>query len=72
LPADKATALNSYVKMASQWSGMVSGARKLAARLGKLHGGADYKVEFVAFDGEDHASGLPAALSRGMRFAFNQ
>jgi len=72
LPTDKASSLKSYLKMASQWSGMVSGARQLAARLGKLHGGADYKVQFVAFDGEDDASVLPAALSRGMRFAFNQ
>ena len=72
LPPDKAAAINAYVKMAGHWSGMVSGARDLAARLGKLHGGSDYKVEFVAFEGEDHASVLPAALSRGMWFAFNQ
>jgi predicted alpha/beta superfamily hydrolase len=72
LPPGRAAAINAYVKMASQWSGMVSGARDLATRLGKLRGGSDYKVEFVAFEGEDHASVLPAALSRGMWFAFNE
>lgn len=71
LPADKAASLGVYVKMASQWSGMMSGSRNLAGRLGKLHGGADYKVQFVAFDGEGHASVAPAALSRGMHFAFD-
>jgi len=72
LPPDKAAALNAYVKMAGQWSGMVSGARDLAARLGKIHGGAGYKVRFVAFEGENHASVQPAALSRAMHFAFDQ
>jgi predicted alpha/beta superfamily hydrolase len=72
LPADKAEALTTYVKMASQWSGMVSGARNLAGRIGKLHGGTGYKVQFVAFEGESHSSVQPAALSRGMHFAFDQ
>ncbi len=72
LPPDKAAALNTYVKMASQWSGMVSGARDLAGRIGKLRGGTGYKVQFVAFEGESHSSVPPAALSRGMHFAFDQ
>jgi uncharacterized protein len=72
LPPDKAEALGAYVKMASQWSGMVNGAKDLATRLGKLHGEASYKVQFIAFEGENHASVIPAALSRGMHFAFDQ
>ena len=71
LPPDKSAALNTYVKMASQWSGMVSGARDLAGRIGKLRGGTAYKVQFVAFEGESHSSVAPAALSRGMHFAFD-
>jgi predicted alpha/beta superfamily hydrolase len=71
LPADRANSLNTYVKMASAWSGMVSGSRSLANRLSSFSGAPDYKVGFVAFAGEDHASVLPAALSRGMRFAFD-
>lgn len=70
LPADKATELTAYVKMASQWSGMITGARDLVARLGKIQGGPDYKVSFVEFAGENHASVTPAALNRGMWFAF--
>lgn len=72
LPPDKAEALDTYVKMASQWSGMVTGARDLAARIGKLRGGTGYTVQFVAFEGESHSSVQPAALSRGMHFAFDQ
>jgi predicted alpha/beta superfamily hydrolase len=72
LPPDEAASLGAYVKMASQWSGMVSGARDLASRLEKLHGGTGYLVKFAAFDGESHASVQPAALSRGMHFAFDQ
>jgi predicted alpha/beta superfamily hydrolase len=72
LPADKAAALGAYVKMASQWSGMVSGARNLAGRIGKLRGGTGYTVQFVSFEGESHSSVPPAALSRGMHFAFDQ
>jgi hypothetical protein len=72
LPADKRQALTAYVKMASRWSGMVSGARDLAGRMQAIHGGPGYEARFVAFEGEDHASVLPAALSRGMRFAFDQ
>jgi len=72
LPPDKAAALSSYVKMAGQWSGMVSGARDLAGRIGKLRGGTGYKADFVSFEGESHASVPPAALSRGMHFAFDQ
>ncbi|HEV2703660.1 MAG TPA: alpha/beta hydrolase-fold protein [Steroidobacteraceae bacterium] len=70
LPPDKATELTAYVKMASAWSGMISGARDLAARLGRIQGGQDYKVSFVAFAGENHASVIPVALNRGMWFAF--
>lgn len=72
LPPDKAESLGAYLKMASQWSGMVSGARDLATRLGKLHGAPGYTVQFVAFDGESHASVQPSALNRGMHFAFDQ
>jgi predicted alpha/beta superfamily hydrolase len=71
LPPDRAAALTTYVKMASQWSGMVSGPRELAARLGKVRGGEGYQVRFVTFEGENHASVIPAALSRGMHFAFD-
>jgi len=70
LPPDRAKSLRDYVAMASRWSGMVSGSRVLGERLGKLSGQPGYEVRFVAFDGEDHASVLPAALGRGMRFAF--
>lgn len=70
LPADKAAELRAYVKMAGQWSGMVLGSRNLAERLAKLKGPPSYKVKFVAFDGESHASVPPAALARGMQFAF--
>ena len=72
LPPDKAEALTTYVTMASQWSGMVSGARNLAGLLGKLRGGAGYTVQFVSFEGESHSSVLPSALSRGVHFAFDQ
>jgi hypothetical protein len=72
LPADKAAELAAYVNMASRWSGMVSGTQSLAARLEKLQGTAAYRVAFVAFEGEGHASGVPAALARGMQFAFVQ
>lgn len=72
LPADKAAELTAYVKMASHWSGMVSGARNLVGRLEKLKGTPTYKVSFVTFEGESHASVVPAALSRGIQFAFGQ
>jgi uncharacterized protein len=72
LPADRRAEVVAYVKMASSWGGMVSGARDLSDRLEKLHGGPEYKVDFVAFAGEDHASVSLAALSRGMNFAFSQ
>jgi predicted alpha/beta superfamily hydrolase len=71
LPADKAASLGAYLTMANHWSGMVSGSRDLAGRLGKVRGGDGYEVHFVAFDGESHASVQPAALSRGMHFAFD-
>jgi len=70
LPPDKAAELTAYLKVATTWSGMVSGARTLATRLGSIPGGADYKVSFVAFAGENHASVIPAAINRGMWFAF--
>ncbi len=72
LPAERRTELTAYLTIANRWSGMVSGARSLAARLGALHGGAAYKVEFAAFAGEGHASSKPAALSRAIQFAFTQ
>jgi predicted alpha/beta superfamily hydrolase len=70
LPADQAAELTAYVSMASRWSGMVSGTRSLAERLATLDGSASYRTAFVAFEGEGHASSLPAALARGMHFAF--
>lgn len=70
LPPERAAELTAYVKMAGQWSGMVSGARNLADRLGKVAGPPTYKVSFVAFAGESHSSTIPAALSRGLQFAF--
>jgi hypothetical protein len=70
LPPDKRAELKSYVQMAGQWSGMVSGARKLAARLAAITGNPNYTVKFVAFAGEDHQSVIPASISRGMWFAF--
>ena len=72
LPPDKAAALKAYLAMASRWSGMVSGSRALSARLQAVHGGAGYQVRFAAFADEDHSSVLPAALSRGMHFAFDR
>jgi predicted alpha/beta superfamily hydrolase len=72
LPAQQKTELTDYVKMASGWSGMVSGARNLSDRLGKLQSGPTYKVRFVAFEGEGHSTVPFAALSRGMQFAFVQ
>lgn len=69
LPEAQRTELTTYVQMASQWSGMVSGSRSLSERLAALDGGA-YKVQFVAFEGENHGTVQPAALMRGMRFAF--
>lgn len=70
LPADRAAELTAYVSMAGRWSGMVSGTRGLAERLATLDGPAPYRAAFVAFDGEGHASSVPAALSRAMQFAF--
>ena len=70
LPPDKAADLSAYLKKADTWSGMVSGARDLATRLGRVSGGPDYKVSFVAFAGENHASVIPVAINRGMWFAF--
>ncbi len=70
LPADRAAELTSYLAKANTWSGMVAGARDLAARLGRIPAGPDYKVSFVAFAGENHASVIPAAINRGMWFAF--
>ena len=69
LPPDRKSDVIAYVKMAGSWEGMISGARNLAGRLGKLHGGSNYKVEFVSFPGERHETVPPAALSRGMHFA---
>jgi predicted alpha/beta superfamily hydrolase len=70
LPADKATQVRAFAQMTSHWSGMVSGARDLATRLARIPGAPDYKVTFVAFAEETHGTVSPAALSRGMWFAF--
>jgi predicted alpha/beta superfamily hydrolase len=70
LPADRAAELTAYVRMAGQWSGMVSGTKALAGRLGALEGSPPYRAAFVAFDGENHSSTVAAALARGMQFAF--
>jgi len=51
---------------------MVSGARQLADRLKALPGAKPYTVRFFAFSDEDHATVVPASLSRGMWFAFAQ
>jgi predicted alpha/beta superfamily hydrolase len=72
LPPDRAAALRAYLAMASRWSGMVSGARQLADRLERLPGAKPYTVRFFAFEHEDHATVVPAALSRGMWFATTQ
>lgn len=69
LPPDRLASLTEYLKMANTWSGMVSGARNLAARLSGISGKAGYKAEFAVFADEDHASVLPAAMSRGIQFA---
>lgn len=48
---------------------MVGNARALSARLKALRGGAGYVVESVVFPEEGHLSVVPAAVSRGLRFA---
>jgi predicted alpha/beta superfamily hydrolase len=70
LPAERAAELTAYVEMAGRWSGMVSGTRNLVGRLAALPGPPPYRATFVAFDGESHASTVPAALARGIQFAF--
>jgi len=72
LPLERRSELTAYLKMAGRWNGMVSGGRSLVARLGQLHGGPAYKVTFVAFADERHETVAPAALSRGMHFAFDR
>lgn len=49
--------------------GMITNARALADRLNALKAPAGCKVETVVFEGETHLSILPAAISRGLRFA---
>jgi predicted alpha/beta superfamily hydrolase len=72
LPAQMRSELGDYLKMASRWSGMISGAHALSDRLGQLHGEASYKVQFIAFAGEGHSTVPFAALSRAVQFAFMQ
>lgn len=48
---------------------MVTNARALADRLEALKAPAGYEVEAVVFEAETHLSVLPAAISRGLRFA---
>jgi predicted alpha/beta superfamily hydrolase len=47
---------------------MVGNARRLAARLRGVHGGADYSVRFREFAGEDHITSLPASVGRAFDF----
>lgn len=51
---------------------MVDNARELAVTLAAIQGGSGYTVEFHALEGETHASGFAANLSRAMRFALMQ
>jgi len=50
---------------------MVDNARELATRLRTADERPGYRVQFHAFDGEDHTTALPAAVGRGMAFALN-
>ena len=47
---------------------MVSRARTFAERLGRTSAGG-LRVQFEEFAGEDHASVVPIAISRALRFA---
>lgn len=49
--------------------GMVTNALSLADRLKALEAPAGCEVEAIVFDGETHLSAIPAAISRGLRFA---
>jgi predicted alpha/beta superfamily hydrolase len=49
--------------------GMITNARALADRLKALKAPAGYEVEALVFEAETHLSVLPAAISRGLRFA---
>jgi predicted alpha/beta superfamily hydrolase len=49
--------------------GMITNARALAERLKTLNMPAGSKIEAMIFDGETHLSVVPAAISRGLRFA---
>lgn len=49
--------------------GMITNARALAERLKALDKPAGSKVEAMIFEGETHLSVVPAAISRGLRFA---
>ena len=50
-------------------TGMISNALALADRLKALEAPAGCEVETVVFEGETHLSIIPAAISRGLRFA---
>ncbi|HUO97703.1 MAG TPA: alpha/beta hydrolase-fold protein [Rhizomicrobium sp.] len=69
LPPDRRAEVMAYKKKSDAWGGMVTNARNLGERLCALHGGKDYKAQFVLFEGEHHESSAFAALSRGMHFA---
>lgn len=49
--------------------GMITNARALAGRLKAMKAPAGCEVEAVIFERETHLSVLPAAISRGLRFA---
>ena len=51
---------------------MIGNARSVADRLKALHGGADYTVRYVLFDGEGHNTGTVAAMSRAVNFALEK
>ena len=48
---------------------MVDNARELAGRLAALDGAQGYRVQFEAFEHEDHISTMPASIGRAVRFA---
>ena len=69
LPPDRRAQILAYKKKSDSWGGMVTNARNLGTRLGRLQGDKNYRAQFVLFHGEDHEPAGFAALSRGMRFA---
>jgi predicted alpha/beta superfamily hydrolase len=51
---------------------MVDNAQALAARLATLRGTGNYTARYTIFEDEDHATGIPAAVSRGVAFALER